>query len=70
YLGREDAPFGKKVWEALDKTMLELARMKLSGRKILPLKGPLGIGITSVSLSTKVFQDAIKMESIPLFFQD
>jgi|YNPMSStandDraft_1061717.scaffolds.fasta_scaffold09109_3 uncharacterized linocin/CFP29 family protein len=68
YSGREDAPFGNRVWEVLDKTMVEVARANLSGRKILPLKGPLGLGVTSVPLSTKISQDVGMIQSIPLYF--
>lgn len=68
YLGREDAPFDRKVWEVLDKTMVDVARAKLAGRKFLPLKGPLGLGVTSVPLSTKVFQNTVTIQSLPLLF--
>ncbi|MGC8777058.1 MAG: family 1 encapsulin nanocompartment shell protein [Candidatus Caldatribacteriaceae bacterium] len=68
YLGREGVPFDKKVWEMLDKTMVDVARAQLAGRKFLPLKGPLGLGVTAVPLATKVFQDTTMMQNLPLFF--
>lgn len=68
YSGREDAPFGGKVWEILDRTMIEVGRARLAGRKILPLKGPVGLGVTTLPLSVKVSQDVTMMQNIPLFF--
>ncbi|MEN3185093.1 MAG: family 1 encapsulin nanocompartment shell protein [Atribacterota bacterium] len=68
YLGREDAPFGEKVWKILDQTMIEVGRAQLAGRKILPLKGPVGLGVTALPLSTKVSQDVTIVQNAPLFY--
>lgn len=68
YLGREDAPFGPEVWEILDTTMIEVAKTKLVGRKLLPLKGPLGLGVTAIPLTTKTAGDFTTVQSVPLLF--
>ncbi len=51
YLSREDAPLTAPVWELLDKTMVEVAKSCLSGRRILPWEGPFGLGLKFVPLS-------------------
>lgn len=51
YLSREDAPLTPQVWELLDRTMIEVAKAYLSGRRILSWEGPFGLGLKFVSLS-------------------
>ncbi len=51
YLMREDAPLSSELWELFDKTMVEVAKNQLTGRKILPVKGPFGFGVRQVSLA-------------------
>jgi uncharacterized linocin/CFP29 family protein len=50
YLAREDAPFGSDIWAALDNTMIQAAKSHLIGRRLLDVKGPLGLGLKSVPL--------------------
>ena len=50
YLGREDAPIGPETWKALDDTMTEAAKSILTGRKLLHLEGPYGLGLKAVPL--------------------
>jgi len=50
YLGRNDAPFGAETWDLLEKTMIEAAKSQLSGRRLLPLEGPLGFGQKVIAL--------------------
>jgi uncharacterized linocin/CFP29 family protein len=51
YLSRGDAPIEAGTWEILDRTMLEVARSVLSGRRILHIDGPYGLGLKAVPLS-------------------
>lgn len=51
YLSREDAPIEAGTWEILDRTMLEAAKSVLSGRRILHIDGPYGLGLKAVPLS-------------------
>lgn len=50
YLAREDAPFGDDVWDLLDDAMVEAAKSRLTGRRLLPIEGPYGLGLKTVSL--------------------
>ena len=50
YLGREDAPIGPETWKALDSTMAEAAKGVLTGRRMLNLEGPYGLGLKAVPL--------------------
>jgi uncharacterized linocin/CFP29 family protein len=50
YLGREDAPIGTETWKALDSTMNEAARGVLTGRRMLDIEGPYGLGLKAVPL--------------------
>jgi len=66
YLGREGAPFGRKVWDFLDATLVEIAKAQLSGRKILPLQGPFGLGLVSVPAGVTSSSGMCAVQSIPL----
>jgi uncharacterized linocin/CFP29 family protein len=50
YLGREDAPIGPETWKVLDSTMAEAARGSLTGRRMLDIEGPYGLGLKAVPL--------------------
>ncbi len=50
YLARAEAPFGGEIWEILDNTMVDVARTQLTGRRLLPIEGPFGLGLKSVPL--------------------
>ena len=58
YLLREDAPIEAKTWEILDETMLEAAKTVLSGRRILTVEGPYGLGLKVVALSDPTVESA------------
>lgn len=58
-LGREDAPIGARLWELLDETMLAVARSELSGRKVLDIDGPYGLGMKSVALPDEEVEDGL-----------
>jgi len=45
YLMREAAPFGKELWETIDKEVVEVVKHTLVGRRFISLVGPLGWGM-------------------------
>ncbi|MHC5054894.1 MAG: family 1 encapsulin nanocompartment shell protein [Planctomycetota bacterium] len=48
-LNRAEAPFGDAVWTRLDAIVTASARERLTGRRLLPLEGPHGLGLASVA---------------------
>lgn len=67
YLSREDAPLTPQVWELLDKTMVEVAKNCLSGRRILSWEGPFGLGLKFVSLSNISGGEGVSLsQALPL----
>jgi len=51
YLGRKDAPISTETWKQLDATMIEAAKSQLSGRRLISIEGPFGLGLKVVPLS-------------------
>jgi uncharacterized linocin/CFP29 family protein len=51
YLGREDAPVSAETWNLLDATMIEAAKSQLSGRRLIGIEGPFGLGLKAIPLS-------------------
>jgi len=51
YLGRNDAPLTGTTWDVLEKTMVEAAKSQLSGRRLLPIEGPLGFAQKVIALA-------------------
>jgi len=58
YLSREDVPIEAGTWATLDRTMLEVAKSVLSGRRILNIEGPYGLGFKAVTLSDPEVESA------------
>jgi uncharacterized linocin/CFP29 family protein len=52
YLLRSQAPLSAKEWQALDSTVIQVARRNLVGRRFLSLFGPLGPGVQSLPQDT------------------
>ncbi len=50
-LTRDDAPLEPGTWDALDRVMVEAAKSRLSGRRLLAIEGPYGLGLKAVPLS-------------------
>ena len=50
YLAREDAPIGPETWKVLDAAMVEAAKNLLTGRRLLHIEGPYGLGFKVVPL--------------------
>jgi uncharacterized linocin/CFP29 family protein len=67
FLGREGAPFGADIWEKLDETLLGVARSELSGRRLLAVKGPFGLGLKNLPLPDEALGDGLfANSSLPL----
>lgn len=52
YLNRHNAPFSSAIWEEIDQAAVEAAKEILTGRRILEVQGPYGVGLTSVEIGT------------------
>jgi uncharacterized linocin/CFP29 family protein len=50
YLNRSDAPFGDRVWEQIDKAVVETAKGLLTGRRVLHTIHPEGLGLKVLPL--------------------
>lgn len=50
YLLRDDAPLSKEDWERIDKTVVEVAKRLLVGRRFIHMMGPLGFGTQFVTV--------------------
>jgi uncharacterized linocin/CFP29 family protein len=67
YLGREDAPIGPETWKAMDSTMTEAAKGVLTGRRLLHVEGPYGLGLKAVPLKDIQAENGISIsEFVPL----
>jgi uncharacterized linocin/CFP29 family protein len=67
YLAREDAPFGSETWKMLDDVMIEAARSRLVGRRLLHIEGPFGLGLKVVPLQdTEIEPGLIVSEFLPV----
>lgn len=67
YLAREDAPFGSDMWSMLDNVMIEAAKRRLAGRRLLPIEGPLGLGTKGIPLQDTTTDDGlVRSEFLPL----
>jgi uncharacterized linocin/CFP29 family protein len=49
FLHRQDAPFKKSVWEKIDQVVVEAASSQMSGRRLLNVRGPYGLGLKAIS---------------------
>ncbi|MDD1713999.1 MAG: bacteriocin family protein [Methanoregulaceae archaeon] len=50
YLGREDAPIAPETWKLLDTIMVDAAKTILTGRRLLNIEGPYGLGLKGFPL--------------------
>jgi uncharacterized linocin/CFP29 family protein len=81
YLSREASPLSEGLWKQIDAEVVGAARRVLTGRRFLPMFGPLGIGAESVVLDEadaleETAQNGIlttkgrKFAEIPVLFDD
>ena len=67
YLSREDAPIESGTWELLDHVMIEAAKNTLTGRRMLAVEGPYGLGLKAVPLSDpEVVSEPVTSPLLPL----
>lgn len=52
YLNRHNAPFPDDLWEKIDAAAVIAAKEILTGRRFLEVKGPYGVGLTSIEIGT------------------
>lgn len=64
YLARDDAPFGDSLWEKIDGTMTGAAKSQLTGRRILPVKGPYGLGLKVAPLQDMEVKDGVSISQV------
>jgi uncharacterized linocin/CFP29 family protein len=48
FLSHNEAPISDQQWDAIDQTVVEVARRQLVGRRFIPVYGPLGAGVQYV----------------------
>lgn len=66
-LGRKDAPITSGVWELLDGAAVSVARNELTGRRLLDVDGPYGLGLKEVPLPDEEVEDGVFISSsLPL----
>ncbi|MDD5143576.1 family 1 encapsulin nanocompartment shell protein [Methanoregula sp.] len=51
YLGRNEAPISAGTWKLLDTTMIEAAKSQMTGRRLVGIEGPYGLGLKVIPLS-------------------
>jgi len=51
YLSRGEAPIAAATWDKLDQIIIEAAKSVLSGRRILNIDGPYGLGLKAVPMN-------------------
>jgi uncharacterized linocin/CFP29 family protein len=67
FLGREDAPIGSEVWKVLDQSTTEAAKSVMTGRRLLHIEGPYGLGLKAVPLGDKKAESGfISSSFVPL----
>ncbi|MCE5315548.1 MAG: family 1 encapsulin nanocompartment shell protein [Armatimonadota bacterium] len=57
YHGRDDFVGGEQIWSKLDEIVISSAKSQLSGRRILDIEGPYGLGLKSIPLCDKPIKD-------------
>ena len=64
YLSRDDAPYGDKLWEMIDETMLSAAKSQLGGRRIIDTVGPYGLGLKAIPLGETPVEEGITQSNV------
>ena len=60
FLHRKDAPIGEKTWEAIDQAVVGAAASQLSGRRLIKIQGPYGLGLKALySSDTEVNEKTV-----------
>ncbi|BER91919.1 family 1 encapsulin nanocompartment shell protein [Atrimonas thermophila] len=69
YLFQKDVPLQEATWQKLEEVMIQTARSLLVGRRILPVEGPYGLGLSAVPLEESLQEGVrlVKTVGIPSF---
>jgi uncharacterized linocin/CFP29 family protein len=59
YLAREDAPFDAALWSKLDAAMIDAASRELTGRRLLEVEGPYGLGLKAIPRPDKTTESGL-----------
>ena len=81
FLSRQSAPIHDTLWKQIDEAVVGVARNVLTGRRVLPMMGPLGAGVDSIHIDNiKAHQEEIgegfittagrSLVEIPTLFED
>lgn len=81
YLARDGAPLTPELWNAIDAAVVDAAKETLTGRRFIPLHGPLGPGADAVAIDTpgkkqEAFEDGFavmqgrQLQQLPQLFED
>jgi len=52
YLARQSSPIDETLWKQIDEAVVGVARHVLTGRRVLPMMGPLGAGVDSIHIDS------------------
>ena len=64
FLHRDEAPFKKEAWEAIDHAVVGAAKSQLTARRLLHTEGPYGLGIKSIPLADKPLDEKPAIEGV------
>lgn len=81
FLSRNVSPVAPELWQRIDEAVVGVARGVLTGRRILPMVGPLGIGVASVPVDDTenrnehpqdgfILTQGRKLMDLPMLYQD
>src|SRR5690625_3905882 len=60
YLNRQQAQFPDFIWQEIDEAAAVAARERLTGRRVLDVLGPYGVGLTSIEIGADDYCRQIK----------
>jgi uncharacterized linocin/CFP29 family protein len=66
YLDRDDAPFSEKLWEVIDAAVIGAAKSRLSGRRLLHIAGPFGLGLKALPGGDREVEDEGLVDGVRL----
>ncbi len=64
YLARESAPFEGGFWDKIDETVIKIIRDNLTGRRFIPVWGPLGAGTRSIPVDETVKREEFSEDGV------
>lgn len=64
YLSRESAPLSEELWQQIDAAVVKTASKVLTGRRFIPLFGPLGVGADHIAIDDADGLEEIKKNGL------